>query len=65
LISVGGIESVDDVWVRLRAGATLVQLYSAFIYEGPLLPHRLHEGLRTRLRAAGLTAVAQIIGADA
>jgi dihydroorotate dehydrogenase len=65
LISVGGIESVDDVWTRLRAGATLVQLYSAFIYEGPLLPHRLHDGLRTRLRAAGLTSLAQIIGADA
>jgi dihydroorotate dehydrogenase len=56
---------VDDVWTRLRAGATLVQLYSAFIYEGPLLPHRLHEGLQTRLRATGLTSLGQIIGADA
>jgi dihydroorotate dehydrogenase len=65
LISVGGVENVDDVWTRLRAGATLVQLYSAFIYEGPLLPHRLHEGLRTRMRAAGIRQLSDIIGADA
>jgi dihydroorotate dehydrogenase len=65
LISVGGIESVDDVWARLRAGATLVQLYSAFVYEGPLLPHRLHQGLRARMRAAGVASLAEIIGADA
>jgi dihydroorotate dehydrogenase len=65
LISVGGIETVDDVWARLRAGASLVQLYSAFIYEGPLLPHRLHEELRTRMRAAGIASLAEIIGADA
>jgi dihydroorotate dehydrogenase len=65
LISVGGVETVDDVWARLRAGASLVQVYSAFIYEGPLLPHRLHEGLRTRMRAAGITSLAEVIGADA
>ena len=64
LISVGGVETVDDVWARLRAGASLVQIYSAFIYDGPLLPHRLHEGLRTRMRAAGIRSLAEIIGAD-
>ena len=47
----------DDVWQRIRAGATLVQLYTALVYEGPLLPRRLHEGLRQRLRAAGLASV--------
>ncbi len=65
LISVGGVESVDDVWVRLRAGASLVQVYSAFVYEGPLLPRRLHQGLLERLRAAGIASVNDIIGADA
>ena len=64
LISVGGIETVDDVWARLRAGASLVQLYSAFIYEGPLLPHRLHQGLRDKLRAGGHKSLAEIIGTD-
>ena len=50
LISVGGVESAPDVLERLRAGATLVQLYTAFIYEGPLLLWRLHRQL-LRLRA--------------
>ena len=62
LISVGGIENVDDVWERLRAGATLVQLYSAFVYEGPGLPHLLHQQLLDRLRQAGLSSVAGLIG---
>jgi dihydroorotate dehydrogenase len=65
LISVGGVETVDDVWERLRAGASFVQLYTAFIYEGPLLPHRLHTQLRARLRAAGLDSVQALVGADA
>lgn len=45
LISVGGIEDADDVRERLRSGATLVQLYSSFVYGGPLLVHRIHREL--------------------
>jgi dihydroorotate dehydrogenase len=45
LISVGGIETVEQAWERLQAGATLVQVYTAFIYEGPLLPSRLARGV--------------------
>ncbi|HEY0705484.1 MAG TPA: quinone-dependent dihydroorotate dehydrogenase [Polyangia bacterium] len=65
LISVGGIETVDDVWTRLRAGATLVQVYSAFIYEGPLFLRRLNQGLRARLAAEGRRSINEIVGADA
>jgi dihydroorotate dehydrogenase len=65
LISVGGVETVDDVWQRLGAGATLVQLYTSFIYEGPLHPARLHRQLAQRLRAAGLSSVGQLIGREA
>jgi dihydroorotate dehydrogenase len=49
LISVGGIETAEQAWERMRAGATLVQLYTAFIYEGPLLPSRMAAEL-ARLR---------------
>jgi dihydroorotate dehydrogenase len=45
LIAAGGIETVDDACERLTAGATLVQAYTAFIYEGPLWPRRVHLGL--------------------
>jgi dihydroorotate dehydrogenase len=51
LISVGGIENADDAWERLRAGATLVQAYTALIYGGPLWPRTINRGLAARLRA--------------
>jgi len=61
LVSVGGIESVDDVWQRLEAGARLVQVYSAFVYAGPSLPGRLSKELGERLTREGLT-LEQLIG---
>jgi dihydroorotate dehydrogenase len=52
LIAAGGIETPDDAWERLAAGATLVQAYTAFIYGGPLWPRRIHAGLARRLRSS-------------
>jgi dihydroorotate dehydrogenase len=63
LISVGGIETADDAWERIRAGATLVQAYTAFIYGGPFWPYRIHAGLARRARAAGLSSVQEAVGA--
>jgi dihydroorotate dehydrogenase len=57
LIAAGGIETADDAWERLAAGATLVQAYTAFIYQGPLWPRRIHHGLARRARAAGLASI--------
>jgi dihydroorotate dehydrogenase len=45
IISVGGIASTEDAKMRLEAGAKLVQLYSGFIFEGPMLPKRIAQGL--------------------
>ena len=45
LISVGGIETAEQARERIKAGATLVQIYTAFIYEGPWLPSRLARGV--------------------
>ena len=60
LISVGGIETAADVFDRLRAGATLVQLYTALVYDGPGLPSRLNRELAARLRAAGCESPAAL-----
>jgi dihydroorotate dehydrogenase len=49
LIAAGGIETPEDAWERLRAGATLVQAYTGFVYGGPLWPRRMHAGLARRL----------------
>jgi len=51
LIAAGGIETPDDAWERLRAGATLVQGYTGFVYGGPLWPRRMHAGLARRMKA--------------
>ncbi|MBC6457447.1 quinone-dependent dihydroorotate dehydrogenase [Actinomadura sp. HBU206391] len=65
LISVGGIETADDAWERIRAGATLVQGYTALIYGGPFWPHGVHEGLGERLRQSGFTTIADARGTAA
>ncbi|HZV72202.1 MAG TPA: quinone-dependent dihydroorotate dehydrogenase [Conexibacter sp.] len=65
LISVGGIETADDAWERIRAGATLVQAYTGFVYGGPLWPRRINRGLARRVRDAGLGSVQDAVGADA
>jgi dihydroorotate dehydrogenase len=57
LVAAGGIESAEDAWERLQAGASLVQIYTAFIYEGPSLPRRIAAGLGARARAAGFNDV--------
>jgi dihydroorotate dehydrogenase len=51
LVAAGGIETPDDAWERLRAGATLVQAYTGFVYGGPLWPRQMHAGLAERMRA--------------
>jgi dihydroorotate dehydrogenase len=63
LVGVGGIASADDAYAKIRAGASLVQLYSALIYEGPGLPRRILEGLAQRLRADGFASVTEAVGA--
>jgi dihydroorotate dehydrogenase len=52
LIAAGGIETADDALERLAAGATLLQAYTAFIYDGPFWPRRVQQGLAIRIRAA-------------
>jgi dihydroorotate dehydrogenase len=65
LVAVGGIETADDAWQRIRAGATLVQAYTGFIYGGPGWPRRVHRELAAKVRAANLRSIEQAIGADA
>ncbi|MCX2969999.1 MULTISPECIES: quinone-dependent dihydroorotate dehydrogenase [Streptomyces] len=64
LIGVGGVETADDVWERILAGATLVQGYSGFVYAGPLWNRRIHRGLAERLAASPHQTLADAVGAD-
>lgn len=60
IVAVGGVSSADDVVARLRAGATLVQLYTALVYEGPGLVKRIGEGLVEACRREGKRAVSEL-----
>ncbi|MCT7354357.1 quinone-dependent dihydroorotate dehydrogenase [Streptomyces sp. 15-116A] len=64
LIGVGGIENAEDAWQRILAGATLVQGYSAFIYQGPFWARAIHKGLAARLRTSPYATLADAVGAD-
>ena len=64
LVGVGGIASADDAYAKIRAGASLVQLYTALVYQGPGLVHRIKHGLAARLRADGFARLEDAIGAD-
>lgn len=64
LVAAGGIETPDDAWARIRAGATLVQGYTGFVYGGPFWARRLATGLAERARAAGYARVSDAVGSD-
>jgi dihydroorotate dehydrogenase len=65
LIGVGGVVSAADAYQKIRAGACLVQLYTALVFAGPSLVTRIKEGLAELLRADGFTCVAEAAGARA
>ncbi|MDB5812502.1 MAG: dihydroorotate dehydrogenase 2 [Betaproteobacteria bacterium] len=65
LIGCGGVASGAHAYAKIRAGASLVQLYSALVYHGPELIGRIKRDLAERLRADGFKSVADAVGADA
>ncbi len=64
LIAAGGIASAEDAYTRIRAGAALVQFYSAMVYEGPWLARRINAGLKRLLLRDGFANISEAIGAD-
>ena len=65
LIAAGGIASGADAWARIKAGASLVQLYSALVYRGPSLARRINRELKDLLARAGFATVAEAVGTAA
>ena len=64
LISVGGIDSAEEAYRRIKAGASLVQVYSMLIYRGPALIKEINEGLIKLLQKDGYSHISEAIGAD-
>jgi dihydroorotate dehydrogenase len=64
LIGVGGISGAADAYARIRAGASLVQIYSALVYEGPGLAAKINKGLATLLKQDGFASITDAVGVD-
>jgi dihydroorotate dehydrogenase len=64
IVGCGGVSSGDEAYAKIRAGASLVQLYSALVFEGPGLVARIKRDLAARLRGDGFRCVAEAVAAD-
>ena len=62
LISVGGIETAEDAWERITAGASLLQGYTGFVYGGGLWAKHIHDGIAARLHAGGFSSLSEAVG---
>ena len=65
LIGVGGIETADDAWERITAGASLLQGYTGFVYGGGLWAKHIHDGIAERLHAGGFPNLTAAVGSAA
>jgi len=64
LVGVGGIASAEDAWQRIRAGASLVQLYSAMVYQGPRIARAITAGLERLMFRDGFRDIAEAVGSE-
>ena len=62
IIGVGGIFNANDAWEKIAAGASLLQIYTALVYEGPGLPKKILKGIRERMKTEGVRDLAQVVG---
>ena len=64
IVGVGGIMSADDAWEKISAGATLLQAYSGFVFEGPSLVKTVVKGLQHELHSRGLDNLSDAVGIE-
>ena len=62
LIGVGGVRTADDAWEKIAAGASLVQVYTGFVYEGPTMARRILAGLVQRMDREGFASIDAVVG---
>ena len=64
IIGVGGIFTAEDAYEKIRAGASAVQIYTGFVYEGPAVVKRINQGLIRLMERDGLQSIAEAVGTD-
>lgn len=64
IIGVGGVSDARSAYKKIRAGASLVQLYSSLVFQGPFVAYSINKGLTELLKADGFTNISEAVGAD-
>ncbi|WP_224095250.1 quinone-dependent dihydroorotate dehydrogenase [Nostoc sp. MS1] len=64
IIGVGGIFTPEDAWAKITAGASLIQVYTGWIYEGPMMVRRILTGLLAKLEEQGLNSISEAVGLE-
>src|SRR5512142_1639581 len=64
IVGAGGVMSAEDAYAKIRAGASLVQVYTGFVYGGPAFVRKVNEGLATLLARDGFASIQDAVGAD-
>jgi len=62
IVGVGGIDSVDSAWDMITSGASLIQLYSALVFEGPSITSRIVKGLNTNVKKNNFSNISEAVG---
>ena len=65
IIGVGGILTTDDAWEKITAGASILQLYTGLVFEGPSIAKKIVKGLKKRLKAEGYESISDAVGINA
>ena len=64
IIGVGGIFTAEDAWEKIAAGASLIQVYTGWVYEGPWMVRRILQGLLQKLEEHGFSSISEAVGSD-
>ena len=64
IIGVGGIFTAEDAWEKIAAGASLIQVYTGWVYEGPWMVRRILQGLLQKLEERGFSSISEAVGSD-
>ncbi len=65
IIGVGGILTADDAWEKIKAGASILQLYTGLVFEGPGIAKSIVKGLKKRIESEGFESLAEAVGIEA
>lgn len=65
IIGVGGIFTAEDAWNKIAAGASVVQLYTGLVFEGPGIAKSIVKGLKNRLESEGFESISDVVGIEA